>query len=65
MELKNNPNSISTNNVKSILRTQKGNFWIGTHDGGLNYLNPNKKPFVFSSILREIVIKKLLNAYQS
>ena len=39
---KNDANSISTNNVKSIIKTKKGNLWIGTHDGGLNFLNPNK-----------------------
>ena len=42
-----NPKSISTNNVKALLRTSEGNFWIGTHDGGLNFLNPTKTPFNF------------------
>lgn len=40
---KNNPNSISTNNVKAILQTKEGNFWIGTHDGGLNFFNPKER----------------------
>lgn len=44
---KNNPNSISTNNVKAILQTKKGSFWIGTHDGGLNFFNPTEKDSKF------------------
>lgn len=43
----NNPNSLSTNNVKTMIRTRKGHFWIGTHDGGLNFLNPKNQPFKF------------------
>ena len=43
----NNPNSLSTDNVKSMIRTQNGDFWIGTHDGGLNFLNPKNRPFKF------------------
>jgi signal transduction histidine kinase/ligand-binding sensor domain-containing protein/DNA-binding response OmpR family regulator len=42
-----NPNSISSNNIKSMIKDRDGNLWIGTHDAGLNYLNPKKKPFVF------------------
>lgn len=44
---KNNPNSISTNNIKAILQTKDGNFWIGTHDGGLNFFNPKEKDCKF------------------
>lgn len=44
---KNNPSSISTNNVKSILQTKEGNLWIGTHDGGLNFFNPTKRELKF------------------
>jgi signal transduction histidine kinase len=32
----NNPNSLSSNNVKSICLDSKGIMWIGTFDGGLN-----------------------------
>lgn len=46
---KNNPKSISANNVKSMIRTKKGDFWIGTHDGGLNFLNTKTKPYSFES----------------
>ncbi|MBL4765231.1 MAG: hypothetical protein JKX67_08130, partial [Colwellia sp.] len=32
----NNSKSLSSNNVKSMLKDHLGNYWIGTHDGGLN-----------------------------
>jgi len=37
----NNPNSISSNNIKAITFDNSGNVLIGTHKGGLNLLNPN------------------------
>ncbi len=39
--------SISTDNIKSMIRTTDGYFWIGTHDGGLNFLDPNTRPYNF------------------
>ena len=38
----NNQNSLSSNNVKAIIKDKEGNLWIGTHEGGLNLYNPNK-----------------------
>jgi signal transduction histidine kinase/ligand-binding sensor domain-containing protein/DNA-binding response OmpR family regulator len=37
----NNPNSLSSNNIKAIAFDSSGNVLIGTHNGGLNLLNPN------------------------
>ncbi|GGA87758.1 hybrid sensor histidine kinase/response regulator [Flavobacterium palustre] len=37
----NNPNSISSNNIKAIEFDNNANILIGTHNGGLNLLNPN------------------------
>ncbi len=37
----NNPNSLSSNNIKAIAFDDNGNILIGTHNGGLNLLNPN------------------------
>jgi len=37
----NNPNSLSSNNIKAIEFDDNGNVLIGTHNGGLNVLNPN------------------------
>lgn len=37
----NNPNSLSSNNIKAIAFDDNGNVLIGTHNGGLNLLNPN------------------------
>jgi signal transduction histidine kinase/ligand-binding sensor domain-containing protein/DNA-binding response OmpR family regulator len=37
----NNPNSLSSNNIKAIAFDDSGNVLIGTHNGGLNSLNPN------------------------
>jgi signal transduction histidine kinase/ligand-binding sensor domain-containing protein/DNA-binding response OmpR family regulator len=36
----NNPNSLSSNNIKAIDFDDNGNVLIGTHNGGLNLLNP-------------------------
>ncbi|MCX2477000.1 response regulator [Pedobacter sp. MC2016-05] len=35
-----NPNSLSSNNIKAIEFDDDGNVLIGTHNGGLNLLNP-------------------------
>jgi signal transduction histidine kinase/ligand-binding sensor domain-containing protein/DNA-binding response OmpR family regulator len=37
----NNPNSLSSNNIKAIAFDNSGNVLIGTHNGGLNMLNPS------------------------
>ena len=37
----NNPNSLSSNNIKAIAFDDNGNVLIGTHNGGLNLLNQN------------------------
>ena len=39
--------------VKAMIRDRNGNFWIGTHDGGLNFLNPNQTPFTFDKYLHD------------
>lgn len=46
-----NSNSISSNNIKSMLKDVNNNFWIGTHDGGLNFLETSTKPFKFQHSL--------------
>lgn len=47
-------NSISHNNLKSILYDSKRNvMWIGTHLGGLNKLNLNTKTFTHYSINKD------------
>jgi len=38
----NNPNSISSNNVKTILKDSFGAIWVGTHGGGLNKIIQKK-----------------------
>lgn len=37
-----NPNSLSSNNVRSIREDQSGTLWVGTHGDGLNKLVPSK-----------------------
>ncbi|SMD13221.1 hybrid sensor histidine kinase/response regulator transcription factor [Pedobacter nyackensis] len=44
------PNSISANNVKTMLMDKTGGLWIGLHDGGLNYLNTSVRPYRFKKI---------------
>src|SRR5690606_1901670 len=46
-----NANSLSTNNVKAMIRSSDGHFWIGTHDGGLNVLNSAKQPYRFKTFV--------------
>lgn len=43
----NNPSSLSTDNVKAIIRTNAGNYWVGTHDGGLNVFSLTKQAYNF------------------
>ena len=31
----------SSNTISKIYKEQKGNFWLGTHNGGINVFNPN------------------------
>jgi signal transduction histidine kinase/ligand-binding sensor domain-containing protein len=40
-----NPNSISSNSIRAILKDSQGEFWIGT-DNGLNQFNPDKNKFI-------------------
>ncbi|WP_396184631.1 two-component regulator propeller domain-containing protein [Flavobacterium sp.] len=46
----NNKNSISANNIKSVITDRVGNIWVGIHDGGVNYFNPNQFPYQFNKI---------------
>ena len=46
----NNKNSISANNIKSVINDREGNIWVGIHDGGVNYFNPNHFPYQFNKI---------------
>ncbi|MBL4746381.1 MAG: response regulator [Flavobacteriaceae bacterium] len=51
---KNNSKSLSSNNVKSMLKDHLGNYWIGTHDGGLNFLNPHHTPYSFKHLNQQL-----------
>jgi len=42
---KDNNNSLSSNNVRSIYQDKQGNYWIGTYKGGLNFSAKYVKPF--------------------
>lgn len=44
---KNNPKSISGNQIYSILEDRKGRIWIGTYDNGINLLEENQGEFNF------------------
>lgn len=44
------PNSLSANNVKSVIISKNNKIWIGMHDGGLNFLDPQQTPFKFQKI---------------
>ncbi len=56
-----NKQSISSNNVKSMLKDHLGNYWIGTHDGGLNFLNPHNKPYSFTHLNQKIDSSSLIS----
>ncbi|HET9429742.1 MAG TPA: two-component regulator propeller domain-containing protein, partial [Chitinophagaceae bacterium] len=48
----NNPsekNSISNNNIFDLKEDEKGNFWISTYGGGLNYFQVDRKEFIHYS----------------
>ncbi|MBC9798588.1 two-component regulator propeller domain-containing protein, partial [Sinomicrobium weinanense] len=50
---KNDPddkNSLSANNVKSVILDRNNNIWVGIHDGGVNFLDPRKKPLRFEEV---------------
>jgi len=42
----NNPESLSHNNVYSLIPAGDGTFWVGTNGGGLNRFDPVRKTFV-------------------
>ncbi|SHG63290.1 Signal transduction histidine kinase [Flavobacterium fluvii] len=44
---KNNPKSISSNQIYSILEDRKGRIWIGTYDNGINLLEESYGEFNF------------------
>ncbi len=41
-----NPDSLSHNDVYSIVAAYDGTFWVGTHGGGLNRFDPVRQTFV-------------------
>lgn len=47
------PNSLSTDNVKAMIRSRSGNYWVGTHDGGLNVLDLTKHPYGFKNYVND------------
>lgn len=46
----NDKNSISANNIKSVINDKDGTIWVGIHDGGVNFFNPNQFPYQFNKI---------------
>ena len=40
------PGSLSTDFIRSLCFDHKGNLWIGTENGGLNYLSRNSNEFI-------------------
>jgi len=47
---RNNPNSLSHNNVRKLLLSKQGEIYIATSGGGLNKFNINKKTFEYISL---------------
>ncbi|WP_316816102.1 two-component regulator propeller domain-containing protein [Pedobacter nyackensis] len=45
------PNSITADNVKTMLMDKSGGLWVGLHDGGLNYLNTKSYPYRFKKFI--------------
>ncbi len=41
----NDPRSLSSNNIMSFTEDKKGNLWITTYGGGINYFNPQTEEF--------------------
>ncbi|MEO6523532.1 MAG: two-component regulator propeller domain-containing protein [Mucilaginibacter sp.] len=50
---KNNPNSISSNQIYAIKEDSEGRIWVGTFDQGLNLLRVDKQKTYFSRINKE------------
>lgn len=46
----NSPNSVTNNNITSLLQGKNGALWIGTDGGGLNYYHPQANTFKEYSI---------------
>lgn len=44
---KNNPKSISSNLIYSVLEDKKGHIWVGTYDNGINLVEENHGEFSF------------------
>ena len=44
---KNNPASISSNEIYSVLEDKKGRIWIGTYDNGINLLEEKNGEYIF------------------
>jgi ligand-binding sensor domain-containing protein/signal transduction histidine kinase len=40
------PNTVSNNHVSQLIENKEGGLWIGTENGGLNYLDTNETRFV-------------------
>ena len=40
-----NPNTISDNVIRSLFIDNKDVIWVGTNGGGINFFDPNRKPF--------------------
>ncbi len=40
-----NPDGLSNNSVRDILKDNLGGFWIGTYSGGINYYHPQNNYF--------------------
>jgi signal transduction histidine kinase/ligand-binding sensor domain-containing protein/DNA-binding response OmpR family regulator len=50
-------NSISNNNIHSILKDKKNNLWIGSFDGGINILNLNNNQWKYINTSNNPLIK--------
>ncbi len=48
-------NGLSANNIKSIIFDNQGKVLIGTHNGGLNILDPVSKRIKFCAIMKKIL----------
>ncbi|QBN17863.1 hybrid sensor histidine kinase/response regulator transcription factor [Flavobacterium nackdongense] len=57
-------NSISANNIKSVITATDGTIWVGIHDGGVNYFNPNQLPPQFNKIDFPNAIETSLQSYK-
>ncbi|MEI7504568.1 MAG: two-component regulator propeller domain-containing protein, partial [Paludibacter sp.] len=50
-------NSISNNNIHSLLKDSKKNLWLGSFDGGINILNLNKNQWKYINTSNTPLIK--------